>query len=280
VAVKKFKPTSPGRRFMAVSSFEDVTKKAPEKSLTEPLKKTGGRNNNGRITTRHQGGGHKRMYRVIDFKRVKDGVPAKVAAIEYDPNRSARIALLHYADGAKAYIIAPQGLRVGTSVESGPTADIKAGNALPLDNIPTGTLVHNVELKPGQGAKMARSAGAGVQLVAKDQGYGVLRLPSGEMRRVLLTCRATVGQVGNSDHANEQSGKAGRSRWLGKRPSVRGSAMNPVDHPHGGGEGKSKGGRHPVTPWGVPTLGKRTRRKHKESDKLIVRGRRRGKERR
>ena len=280
MAVKKFKPTSPGRRFMAVSSFEDITKKAPEKSLTEPLKKTGGRNNNGRITTRHQGGGHKRMYRVIDFKRVKDGVPARVAAIEYDPNRSARIALLHYADGAKAYIIAPQGLRVGTSVESGPAADIKAGNALPLENIPTGTLVHNVELKPGQGAKMARSAGAGVQLVAKDQGYGVLRLPSGEMRRVLLTCRATVGQVGNSDHANEQSGKAGRSRWLGKRPSVRGSAMNPVDHPHGGGEGKSKGGRHPVTPWGVPTLGKRTRPKHKESDKLIVRGRRRGKERR
>ena len=280
MAVKKYKPTSPGRRFMAVSSFEEITKKAPEKSLTEPLKKTGGRNNNGRITTRHQGGGHKRQYRVIDFKRVKDGVPAKVAAIEYDPNRSARIALLHYADGAKAYIIAPQGLRVGTSVESGPTADIKAGNALPLDNIPTGTLVHNVELKPGQGAKMARSAGAGVQLVAKDQGYGVLRLPSGEMRRVLLTCRATVGQVGNSDHANEQSGKAGRSRWLGKRPAVRGSAMNPVDHPHGGGEGKSKGGRHPVTPWGVPTLGKRTRRKHKESDKLIVRGRRRGKERR
>ena len=250
MAVKKYKPTSPGRRFMAVSSFEDVTKKAPEKSLTEPIKKTGGRNNNGRITTRHQGGGHKRMYRIIDFKRVKDGVPARVAAIEYDPNRSARIALLHYADGAKSYIIAPQGLRVGSSVESGPGADIKAGNALPLENIPTGTLVHNVELKPGQGAKMARSAGAGVQLVAKDQGYGVLRLPSGEMRRVLLTCRATVGQVGNSDHANEQSGKAGRSRWLGKRPSVRGSAMNPVDHPHGGGEGKSKGGRHPVTPVG------------------------------
>jgi len=280
MAVKKYKPTSPGRRFMAVSSFEGVTKKAPEKSLLEPLKKTGGRNNNGRITTRHQGGGHKRQYRIIDFKRLKDGVPAKVAAIEYDPNRSARIALLHYADGAKSYIIAPQGLKVGASVESGPAADIKAGNALPLENIPTGTLVHNVELKPGQGAKMARSAGAGVQLVAKDQGYGVLRLPSGEMRRVLLTCRATVGQVGNSDHANEVSGKAGRSRWLGKRPAVRGSAMNPVDHPHGGGEGKSKGGRHPVTPWGVPTLGKRTRRKHKESDKLIVRGRRRGKERR
>jgi len=280
MAIKKFKPTSPGRRFMASSAFEEVTKTTPEKSLLEPLKKTGGRNNNGRITTRHQGGGHKRQYRLVDFKRRKDGVPAKVAAIEYDPNRSARIALLHYADGEKAYILAPAGLKVGATVESGAAADIKPGNALPLEHIPTGTLVHNVELKPGQGAKMARSAGTGVQLVAKDGDYGVLRLPSGEMRRVLLTCRATVGQVGNSDHANTQSGKAGRSRWLGKRPSVRGSAMNPVDHPHGGGEGKSKGGRHPVTPWGVPTLGKRTRRKHKESNKLIVRGRRRGKERR
>ena len=217
---------------------------------------------------------------MIDFKRTKDGVPAKVAAIEYDPNRSARIALLHYLDGAKAYIIAPARLRVGAMVESGPTADIKPGNALPLENIPTGTMVHNVELKPGQGAKMARSAGASVQLVAKDDGYGVLRLPSGEMRRVPLTCRATVGQVGNTDHENQSGGKAGRSRWKGKRPAVRGSAMNPVDHPHGGGEGKSKGGRHPVTPWGVPTLGKRTRRKHKESNKLIVRGRRRGKDKR
>ena len=278
--VRRFKPTSPGRRFMTVSTFEDVTKKAPEKSLLEPVKRKGGRNNMGRITTRHQGGGHKRRYRVVDFKRTKDGVPAKVAAIEYDPNRSARIALLHYADGAKSYILAPARLRVGAVVESGPSADIKPGNALPLENIPTGTLVHNVELKPGQGAKMARSAGAGVQLVAKDQGYGVLRLPSGEMRRVLLTCRATVGQVGNVEHGNVTIGKAGRSRWLGKRPAVRGSAMNPVDHPHGGGEGKSKGGRHPVTPWGVPTLGKRTRRKHKESNTLIVRGRRRGKEKR
>jgi large subunit ribosomal protein L2 len=237
----------------------------------------GGRNNNGRVTTRHQGGGHKRRYRVIDFKRQKDDVPAKVAAIEYDPNRSARIALLHYADGAKSYILAPAQLRVGSTVESGPTADIKVGNALPLENIPTGTLVHNVELQPGQGAKMARSAGSGIQLVAKDQGFAVLRLPSGEMRRVPLACRATVGQVGNVDHQNVSGGKAGRSRWRGKRPAVRGSAMNPVDHPHGGGEGKSKGGRHPVTPWGVPTLGKRTRRKHKESDKLIVRARRRGK---
>jgi large subunit ribosomal protein L2 len=280
MALKKYKPTSPGRRFMSVSTFEEVTKTEPEKGLTEPLKKRGGRNNQGRITTRHQGGGHKRRYRVIDFKRVKDGVPAKVAAIEYDPNRSARIALLHYVDGAKSYILAPARLRVGATVESGPTADIKPGNALPLLNIPTGTMVHNVELKPGQGGKMARSAGSSVQLVAKDAGYAVLRVPSGEMRRVQLTCRATVGQVGNTDHENQSGGKAGRSRWLGKRPGVRGSAMNPVDHPHGGGEGKSKGGRHPVTPWGVPTLGKRTRRKHKESDKLIVRGRRRGKDKR
>ena len=280
MALKKYKPTSPGRRFMSVSSFEEVTKTKPEKSLTEALTKKGGRNNKGRITTRHQGGGHKRRYRVIDFKRVKDGVPAKVAAIEYDPNRSARIALLHYADGAKAYILAPSGLRVGAVVESGPQADIKPGNALPLESIPTGTLVHNVELKPGRGGQLARSAGSGIQLVAKDDGYGVLRLPSGEMRRVPLTCRATIGQVGNVDHANVTVGKAGRSRWQGKRPAVRGSAMNPVDHPHGGGEGKSKGGRHPVTPWGVPTLGKRTRRKHKESDKLIVRGRRRGKDKR
>jgi large subunit ribosomal protein L2 len=280
MAIRRYKPTSPGRRFMSVSSFDEVTKTEPEKSLLAPLTKKGGRNNNGRITTRHQGGGHKRRYRIIDFKRVKDGVPATVAAIEYDPNRSARIALLHYADGAKAYILAPSGLRVGAKLESGPGADIRAGNALPLQNIPTGTLVHNVELKPGKGGQLARSAGSGIQLVAKDDGYGVLRLPSGEMRRVPLTCRATVGQVGNVDHQNVTVGKAGRSRWLGKRPAVRGSAMNPVDHPHGGGEGKSKGGRHPVTPWGVPTLGKRTRRKHKESDKLIVRGRRRGKDKR
>ncbi|HZG36788.1 MAG TPA: 50S ribosomal protein L2 [Gaiellaceae bacterium] len=280
MAIRKYKPTSPGRRTMSVSTFEEVTKTRPEKSLTEPLTKKGGRNNAGRITTRHQGGGHKRRYRVIDFKRTKDAVPAKVAAIEYDPNRSARIALLHYADGAKAYILAPARIRVGAIVESGPGADIKPGNALPLENIPTGTMVHNVELKPGQGGKMARSAGSSVQLVAKDAGHAVLRVPSGEMRRVPLRCRATVGQVGNADHENQVVGKAGRSRWLGKRPAVRGSAMNPVDHPHGGGEGKSKGGRHPVTPWGVPTLGKRTRRKHKDSDKLIVRGRRRGKDKR
>jgi large subunit ribosomal protein L2 len=277
---RKFKPTSPGRRHMTVSEFAEVTKAGPEKSLVEPMKKTGGRNNKGRITTRHRGGGHKRRYRVIDFKRTKDGVPAKVAAIEYDPNRSANIALLHYADGAKAYILAPARLRVGSTVESGPAADIKPGNALPLQNIPTGTLVHNVELKPGQGGKIARGAGTGIQLVGKDEGHGILRLPSGELRRVPLACRATVGQVGNVDHENITGGKAGCSRWRGKRPTVRGSAMNPVDHPHGGGEGKSKGGRHPVTPWGVPTLGKRTRSKHKESDALIIRQRRRGKEKR
>ena len=279
MAVRRYKPTSPGRRFMSVSDFKEITKSEPEKTLLAPKHKNGGRNNNGRITTRHQGGGHKQRYRIIDFKRKKDGVVAKVHSIEYDPNRSARIALLHYADGEKRYILAPTRLQVGQTVESGPAVDIKAGNALPLENIPTGTLVHNVELKPGKGGQMARSAGSGIQLVAKDEGHGVLRLPSGELRRVLLTCRATVGQVGNSDHENISGGKAGRSRWRGKRPTVRGSAMNPVDHPHGGGEGKSKG-HHPVTPWGVPTIGKRTRRKHKESDKLIVRGRRRGKERR
>jgi large subunit ribosomal protein L2 len=265
---------------MSVSTFEEVTKSDPEKGLTAPLKKRGGRNVYGRITTRHQGGGHKRRYRIIDFKRRKDGVPAKVAAIEYDPNRSARIALLHYSDGDKAYILAPAQLRVGAVVESGPAADIKAGNALPIENIPTGTMIHNVELRPGKGGQLARSAGSSVQLVAKEAGYATLRLPSGETRRVPVSCRATVGQVGNVDHGNVAGGKAGRNRWRGKRPVVRGSAMNPVDHPHGGGEGKSKGGRHPVTPWGVPTLGKRTRRKHKESDKLIVRGRRRGKEKR
>jgi large subunit ribosomal protein L2 len=278
--IRRYKPTSPGRRFMSVSTFEEITKTEPEKSLVTPLKKSGGRNHYGRITRRHQGGGHKRRYRIVDFKRTKDGIPAKVAAIEYDPNRSARIALLHYADGAKSYIIAPARIKVGAIVESGPGADIKPGNALPLTNIPTGTIVHNVELQPGRGGQMARSAGSGIQLVAKDGPHAVLRLPSSEMRRVLLTCRATVGQVGNLDHENITGGKAGRSRWKGKRPTVRGSAMNPVDHPHGGGEGKSKGGRHPVTPWGVPTLGKRTRGKHKASDKLIVRGRRRGKEKR
>src|SRR6187401_2345420 len=280
MAVRKHKPTSPGRRFATWLERAELTRSEPEKSLVEGKSRSGGRNTHGRVTSRHRGGGAKRRYRRIDFKRRKDGVPAKVAAIEYDPNRTAYIALLHYADGEKAYILAPARLEVGSTVESGPGADIRPGNALPLENIPTGTLVHNVELKPGKGGQMARSAGSGIQLVAKDQGYATLRLPSGEMRRVLLTCRATIGQVGNVDHGNVTGGKAGRSRWLGKRPTVRGSAMNPVDHPHGGGEGKSKGGRHPVTPWGVPTLGKRTRSKHKESDKLIVRGRRRGKEKR
>src|SRR5256714_9958472 len=267
MALGKYRPPSRGRRFMSVSSFDEVTRREREKSLVARRKKPGGRNSYGRITTRHQGGGHKRRYRIIDFKRRKDGVPAKVAAIEYDPNRSARIALLHYADGAKAYILAPARLQVGATVESGPGADVKPGNALPLENVPTGTLVHNVELKPGKGGQLARSAGSGVQLLAKDEGQGVLRLPSGELRRVPLTCRATIGQVGNVDHENITGGKAGRSRWKGVRPTVRGSAMNPVDHPARGGAGKSKGGRHPVTPWGVPTLGKRTRRKHKESDK-------------
>src|SRR3989475_6571875 len=236
--IRPYKPPSPGRRFMSVSTFEEITKKRPEKSLLEPLAKKGGRNNNGRITSRHQGGGHKRRYRVVDFKRRKDGITAKVAAIEYDPNRSARIALLHYADGAKAYILAPARLRVGAQVESGPNADIRPGNALPLENIPTGTLVHNVELKPGKGGQMARSAGSGIQLVAKDEGYGVLRLPSGEMRRVPLTCRATIGQGGNLDHENISGGKAGRSRWKGKRPAVRGGAVKRVDHPDGGGAGQ------------------------------------------
>ncbi len=272
--IRRYKPTSPGRRFMTVSTFEEVTKKAPEKSLLEPVKKTGGRNNYGRVTTRHQGGGHKRRYRVIDFKRTKDGIPAKVAAIEYDPNRSARIALLHYADGAKAYILAPARLRVGATVESGPGADIKPGNALPLENIPTGTLVHNVELKPGRGAQMARSAGSGIQLVAKEGGYATLRLPSGETRRVEAACKGVVGIVGNAEHELVQVGKAGRNRWRNKRPTVRGVAMNPVDHPLGGGEGKSSGGRHPATPWGKPEG--RTRRKGKPSDKLIVRRRGKG----
>ncbi len=275
--IRRYKPTSSGRRFMSVSTFEEVTKSEPEKSLLAPLSKKGGRNNNGRITTRHQGGGHKRRYRIIDFKRTKDGVPAKVAAIEYDPNRSARIALLHYADGEKRYILAPKGLQVGDVVESGPGADIRPGNALPLENIPAGTLIHNLELQPGRGGQLVRSAGTSAQLQAKERGYGVVRLPSGELRRIRVTCRATVGEIGNSDHSNIDGGKAGRTRWRGVRPTVRGTAMNPVDHPHGGGEGKTTAGRHPVTPWGVPTLGYRTRANHKASDKFIIRGRKRGK---
>jgi len=274
MGLKKYKPTSPGRRFQSVSDFSEITCTTPEKSLLEPLHKKGGRNNNGRITTRHQGGGHKRRYRVIDFKRNKDIVPAKVATIEYDPNRSARIALLHYADGEKRYILAPKGLKVGDVVVNGPGADIKPGNALPLADIPVGTVVHAVELQPGKGAALARSAGTSIQLMGKEAGYAILRMPSSEMRRVLITCRATIGEVGNSDHGNISIGKAGRNRHLGKRPSVRGTAMNPVDHPHGGGEGKNKSaGRHPVTPWGVPTKGHRTRSKKKASSRLIIRRR-------
>ena len=276
MAVRKFKPTSPGRRFMSVSDFGEVTKSEPEKSLLAPVTKKGGRNNNGRITTRHQGGGHKRRYRLIDFKRTKDGVPAKVHSIEYDPNRSSRIALLHYADGEKRYILAPLRLTVGATVESGTNVDIRPGNALPLASIPTGTTVHNIELRPGQGGKMVRSAGGSAQLVAKEGGMALLRLPSGEMRRVQAACRATIGQLGNVTHEIESGGKAGRSRWKGKRPTVRGTVMNPVDHPHGGGEGKNKGS-HPVTPWGKPTLGFRTRNKKKASTNDIVRSRKRGK---
>ncbi len=279
MAIRKPKPTSPGMRFVSYPDFAEITRSTPEKSLTEGLKKSGGRNSNGRKTSRHRGGGAKRLYRKIDFKRLKDGIPAKVAQIEYDPNRSAYIALLHYADGEKRYIVAPARLTVGMTVESGPNADIRVGNALPLANMPAGTVVHNVELTPGRGAQMGRSAGIGIQLLAKDGDYVTLRLPSGEMRQVRAECRATVGTVGNSDHQNVKIGKAGRKRHMGVRPQTRGVAMNPVDHPHGGGEGSTTAGRHPVTPWGVPTLGYRTRKKGKASDKYIVRGRKRGKKR-
>ena len=272
MGVKKFKPTSPGRRFVTVSTFDEVTRAEPEKSLLKPLKKKAGRNANGRITVRHQGGGHKRMYRVIDFKRNKDGIPAKVAAIEYDPNRSANIALLNYADGEKRYILAPLGLKVGQTVLSGPDADIKAGNALPIKKIPLGTMIHNIELYPRGGGQMVRSAGTAAQLMAKEGKHANLRMPSGEMRLVLQECRATIGQVGNVDHENITIGKAGRKRWMGIRPTVRGVVMNPVDHPHGGGEGRSPIGRNPVTPWGKPALGARTRKK-KPSDRLIVKRR-------
>ena len=275
MAVKHLKPTSAGRRFQTISDFAEITSDTPEKSLLEPLPKKAGRNNNGRITTRHQGGGHKRRYRKIDFKRLHDGVPAKVASIEYDPNRSARIALLHYADGFKAYILAPQGLNVGDTVESGASGvDIKPGNAMPLSEIPVGTLVHAVEFQPGKGAGMARSAGTSVQLMGKDNGYAILRMPSSELRRVLLTCRATIGVVGNADHSNIVIGKAGRQRWMGVRPTVRGTVMNPVDHPHGGGEGKNHtSGRPSVTPWGKPTKGYKTRDPKKGSNRLIIRRR-------
>jgi large subunit ribosomal protein L2 len=277
MGIRQYKPTTPGRREGSVSDFSDLTdrKKKPEKSLLRPKPKKGGRNNQGVICTRFRGGGHKQKYRIIDFKRRKDGPPGTVVAIEYDPNRSARIALLSYADGEKRYILHPNGLTVGTKVLSGPDADILVGNALPLRNVPAGTTVHNVELRPGKGAQMARSAGAQAQLVAKEGDYALLKLPSGETRRVLLDCYASIGQVGNLDHENVTIGKAGRKRWMGKRPVNRGVAMNPVDHPHGGGEGKTSGGRHPVTPWGQPTRGYKTRN-NKRTDAMIV-SRRKGK---
>ncbi len=279
MAIRKPKPTSPGRRFVTYPDFAEITRSKPEKSLVEGLKKSGGRNSYGRKTSRHRGGGAKRLYRKIDFKRLKDGVPAKVAHIEYDPNRSAYIALLHYMDGEKRYILAPARLAVGAMVVSGPEAEIRVGNCLPLERIPAGTVVHNVELTPGRGGQMARSAGSSVQLLAKDGGMATLRLPSGEMRMVRAECRATIGVIGNADHQNVKIGKAGRKRHLGVRPQTRGTAMNPVDHPHGGGEGSTPLGNHPQTPWGVPTIGYRTRKKGKQSDRYIVRGRRRGKKR-
>ena len=272
MAIRQRKPTSPGRRFQSVSSFDEITKSKPEKALLTKKNRTGGRNSYGRMTSRHRGGGHKQKYRLIDFKRRKCSIVAKVAAIEYDPNRNARIALLHYSDGEKRYIIAPKDLEVGQSVESGPKADIKVGNALPLRYIPVGTVIHNIELKPGAGGKMARGAGASVQLVAKEGSFATVRLPSTEMRRVLIDCRATIGEVGNAEFGLIKIGKAGRNRWKGKRPHVRGVVMNPVDHPHGGGEGKTSGGRHPVSPWGKPEG--RTRHKGKKSDSMIVRRRR------
>jgi large subunit ribosomal protein L2 len=274
--LKQYKPTSAGRRIQSVSDFAEITKTRPEKALTEVLRRSGGRNNHGHITTRHMGGGHKRRYRIIDWKRDKDGVPAKVAAIEYDPNRSARLALLHYADGEKRYILAPVGVSVGDGLVSGDAADIRPGNTLPVKAIPLGTVIHNLELKPGRGAQMIRSAGSWGQLMAKEGSYAQVRMPSGEVRKVLLDCKATVGQVGNIENEIVRLGKAGRNRWLGVRPTVRGLAMNPVDHPHGGGEGKSgQGNPHPVSPWGQKTKGLKTR-KNKRTDKFIVSGRRRG----
>ena len=271
MGVKKLKPTSPGRRWQTVSDFDAVTRSKPEKSLVSGTRRSSGRNSYGRITSRHRGGGHKRRYRTIDFRRTKDGVPAKVASVEYDPNRNARIALLHYVDGEKRYILAPVGIEVGDRLESGSKADIRPGNALPLRNIPTGTIVHAVELRPGGGAKMGRSAGTAIQLMSKEGKYALVRLPSGEMRQVPLDCRATVGQVGNTEAELIKGGKAGRTRWRGQRPQSRGVVMNPVDHPLGGGEGRSSGGRHPVSPWGKPEG--RTRKKNKSSDKYIVRRR-------
>ena len=274
MAVKSFKPYTASRRFMTGSSFDEITASKPQKSLLTPLYNRGGRNNTGKMTVRHQGGGHKRQYRLIDFKRTKDNIPAKVATIEYDPNRSSRIALLHYADGEKLYILAPLGLKVGDVIVSGPESDIKPGNALPLQNIPLGTQVHNIELKIGKGGQIVRSAGTSAQLMAKEGSYALLRLPSGELRQVHINCRATIGVVGNIEHENITIGKAGRSRWMGIRPANRGVVMNPCDHPHGGGEGKSPVGRkHPVTPWGKPAHGVKTRDKKKASSKLIVKRR-------
>ena len=272
MGIKSSKPTSPGRRFQTTSTFEDVTRNKPEKSLLRPLNRKGGRNSNGRMTSRHRGGGHKRAYRLIDFKRDKDGIPAKVAFIEYDPNRSANIALLHYVDGEKRYILSPRNLSVGDTLMSGEGSEIRIGNALPLNVIPLGTHVHNIELNIGHGGQMARGAGSYCQLMAKEGKYAQVKLPSGEVRLIPLACKATIGQVGNLEHEKISVGKAGRKRWLGKRPHVRGVAMNPVDHPHGGGEGKSSGGRHPVTPWGVPTKGYKTRGR-KSSDRFIVKRR-------
>lgn len=268
--VKKFRPVTPTLRFKTVSSFVEITKTTPEKSLLEPLKKSGGRNSRGRITSRHKGGGHKRAYRRIDFKRNKLSVPAVVHSIEYDPNRSARIALLHYADGEKRYILSPNGLQVGDPIVAGPQSPIRVGNALPLENMPLGSTIHNVELQPGKGGQLGRSAGAEIQLMAKDGKFATLQLPSGERRLVPLVCYATLGQVGNLEHENVVLGKAGRSRWKGRRPKVRGVAMNPIDHPHGGGEGRASGGGHPVTPWGKPTKGYKTRKKNKKSNRMIV----------
>ncbi|NLI68821.1 MAG: 50S ribosomal protein L2 [Bacilli bacterium] len=274
MSVRKVKGTTNGTRNMSVLDFSELTTDKPEKSLLAPLKKRAGRNNQGRITMRHQGGGHKRQYRIIDFKRDKDGIPGRVATIEYDPNRSANIALINYVDGEKRYIIAPKGLKVGQIIESGENADIKVGNALPLANIPVGTIIHNIELKPGKGGQLVRSAGTEAQVLGREGKYVLVRLASGEVRKILAACRATIGQVGNEEHELVRIGKAGRARWLGRRPSVRGSAMNPVDHPHGGGEGRAPIGRPtPVTPWGKPTLGKKTRKRNKQSDQFIVRAR-------
>jgi len=272
MSIKQFKPYTHARRFMSIQERTDITSDTPERSLLEPLRKSGGRNNRGRITMRHIGGGHRRLYRVIDFKRNKTGVPGKVATIEYDPNRNARIALVHYFDGEKRYIIAPKDLKVGSVIVSGPEADITPGNALKLKDIPIGTVIHNLELEPGRGAKLVRAAGTSAQLMAKEGKYAYIRMPSGELRLILQECMASIGQVGNEDHENISLGKAGKNRWLGKRPTVRGMVMNPVDHPMGGGEGRSKGNKHPVSPWGTPAKGYRTRKK-KPSDRLIVRRR-------